>query len=323
MKISVIVPIYNVEKYLKKCLDSIVNQTYKNLEIILVNDGTKDSSGEIAVEFAEIDKRIIIINQENAGLSAARNSGIEISTGDYISFIDSDDYVSLNYFELLARGAKEFNADIVTCPYEKFTEDEIPKKLDIEEAIIPYTKKQVLDIFHFSSSKPNNQKSFTNMAWAKLYKRKIFNSLRYPVGRVQEDDAVAHVFYHEADVFAHVKGGLYYYLQRPNSIMGERSKRNALDQLSAYEDRVEYLQQINTDKKYQRVTRKAIIVTCLGIIAKYQDDEFTLKIAQEVIKKYRGGGVYCKLSCKMKMAYLLYKISKKLYMRTAPKFIKG
>ena len=114
-KISVIVPIYNVEKYLEKCLDSIINQTYKNLEIILVNDGSTDSCRDIMEKYAKLDKRIIIVDKTNGGLSDARNAGTKIATGKLISYIDSDDYIEKDMIEYLYKGIKEYNSDISIC----------------------------------------------------------------------------------------------------------------------------------------------------------------------------------------------------------------
>lgn len=124
-KISIIIPIYNVEKYLKKCLDSVISQTYKNLEIILVDDGSPDKCGKICDEYQEIDNRIIVLHNKNIGLSGARNSGLKIATGKYVTFIDSDsdDYIADDYIEVLYKILKEKNADISICNYKSFKND--------------------------------------------------------------------------------------------------------------------------------------------------------------------------------------------------------
>lgn len=139
LKISVIVPVYNVEKYLKQCLDSIVNQTYKNLEIIIVNDGTKDNSMKIVEEYLQ-DKRIKVINKENGGLSSARNIGIKEATGDYISFIDSDDYISLNMYEDLVKNIN--GEDIIIFNYSRL--DDKTKKI-VKNKYIKNNKMIILD----------------------------------------------------------------------------------------------------------------------------------------------------------------------------------
>ena len=123
--ISVIIPVYNVEKYIRFCLDSVINQTYKNLEIIIVDDGTKDSSGEIAEEYARKDSRIKVVHKENGGLSDARNVGLDIATGKYIAFLDSDDVISLDFYEYLYRLIKENDYDIAECEFLRISSDEI------------------------------------------------------------------------------------------------------------------------------------------------------------------------------------------------------
>ena len=120
-KISVIVPVYNVEQYLPQCLDSIINQTYKDLEIICVDDGSPDNSGKILDEYAKKDNRIKVIHQENGGLSEARNTGLDNATGDWISFVDSDDYVALDYYETMIKAVKENGADVVQCGHSVFS----------------------------------------------------------------------------------------------------------------------------------------------------------------------------------------------------------
>jgi glycosyltransferase involved in cell wall biosynthesis len=121
-KVSVIIPIYNVDQYLEKCLNSVLEQTYQLLEIILINDGSTDLSGSICEIYKEKDKRLIVIHKENGGLSSARNAGIEISTGEYIAFIDSDDFIHPEMIETLVRNATSFDADIAVCDFLKFKE---------------------------------------------------------------------------------------------------------------------------------------------------------------------------------------------------------
>ena len=122
--ISVIVPIYNVEKYLQKCVDSIINQTYKNLEIILVDDGSPDNCPKMCDDYAEKDSRIKVVHKENGGLSDARNVGMEVATGEYVSFIDSDDYISLDFYETLLETIVDNDSDVVECGVVKFYENE-------------------------------------------------------------------------------------------------------------------------------------------------------------------------------------------------------
>lgn len=175
-KISVIVPVYNVEKYLKQCLDSIVNQTYKNLEIIIVNDGTKDNSMEIVEEYLS-DSRVKVINKENGGLSSARNRGIEEATGEYISFVDSDDYIDLNLYNTIIREMIE-NEEIIVFNYSRYKEK------------IGHLKKNILDLEKIR--KIPRELLFRNIngeCWNKIYKTKFIkeNNFKFPEGLIYED----------------------------------------------------------------------------------------------------------------------------------------
>ena len=218
-KISVIVPIYKVEKYLKRCVDSIINQTYKNLEIILVDDGSPDNCGRICDEYAKTDDRIRVIHKENGGLSDARNAGIDIASGEYLSFIDSDDWVDENFINLLYKNIVENDADIaitgITCVYDDKSEDMyIPAQGCINNI-------RALELL--------NETGYVYMVVAcnKLYKKKMFDNIRYPKGRINEDELVIHKIFYEADKICLLTDKNYYYYQRTDSIMGNlRTKDN-------------------------------------------------------------------------------------------------
>ncbi|WP_202922078.1 glycosyltransferase family 2 protein, partial [Campylobacter sp. MIT 19-121] len=178
--ISIIVPIYNVEKYLRECLDSIVNQTYTNLEIILVNDGSTDNCGRICDEYATKDKRIKVIHKENAGLGAAYNTGLEISKGEYIGFVESDDWIELNMYEELYNKAEELNSDLVKCKFFDYNSTRKPKDL-------PYRQKRI--DFELENCCPDN-KTFSileypklliyhSSIWATLYHKDLISRIRF------------------------------------------------------------------------------------------------------------------------------------------------
>lgn len=212
--LSVIVPVYNVEKYICKCVDSILNQTYKNLEIILIDDGSKDSSGAKCDELAKKDNRIKVYHKENGGLSDARNYGIQKSTGKYLGFVDSDDFINLNMFQILMDNIKQYDADISTCAritinegtnIDTYTKNEPnePKCLTSRDAIIDlFTKNEY--VFH--------------AAWDKIYKRELFRNIEFPVGRLFEDAAIMYRLFEKAKTIVTTKSKLYYYIQRNGSI---------------------------------------------------------------------------------------------------------
>jgi len=179
-KISIIIPVYNVSKYLKRCLDSVINQTYKNIEIIIVNDGSTDDSLKICESYQKKDKRIIIINQKNQGLSAARNKGLNIANGKYICFIDSDDYVFYDYVLYLYRLIKKDNYDFSSCNSIKIINNKQFKTNIKEKKYILNSKTALKMLF-------NNNNNFSQSAWGKLYKKELFKNIKYPVGKVYED----------------------------------------------------------------------------------------------------------------------------------------
>ena len=217
-KITVIVPVYNVENYLNKCLDSIITQTYKNIEIIVVNDGSTDASGEICKEFAEIDHRIIYIEQENAGLSAVRNTGLEIMSGDYVTFVDSDDWIEQDYLETLYKKIVEYQADIAVGNYYSFNESEGMFYFHILGD--SYYEKVYDNVSIFENLYDSQEmKSFALIsAWGKLYKAGLFEHLRFDIGKLGEDGYLNQKIYLLAEKIVYIHKGIYSYRIRNNSL---------------------------------------------------------------------------------------------------------
>lgn len=230
--ISVIVPIYNVEQYLDKCITSIVNQSYKNLEIILVDDGATDKCPDICDNWAIKDDRIVVIHKENGGLSDARNSGLNIAKGEYISFIDSDDWIDLKFYEILYNSLFLNNAQI-SASEVLWVYDDHQKK---EEYF--YNKKI------FSSEEAIQTliqgRGFYAVAWNKLYKATLFDDIRFPVGKLHEDEFVVYRLIDKAESLVLCKEVNYYYRQRQGSIMKQWSIEH-LDALEAYFERSIFL----------------------------------------------------------------------------------
>ena len=217
-KITVIVPVYNVESYLRKCLDSIIAQTYKNIEIVVVNDGSTDASGEICKEFSEMDHRIIYIEQENAGLSAARNTGLENMSGDYVTFVDSDDWIEQDYVETLYQKITEYQADITVGNYYSFNESEGMFYFHILGD--SYYEKVYDNVSIFENLYESQEmKSFALIsAWGKLYKAKLFDYLRFDKGKLGEDGYFNQKMYLSVNKVVYLNKGLYAYRQRSGSI---------------------------------------------------------------------------------------------------------
>lgn len=179
-KISIIVPIYNIEKYLSRCLDSILAQTYKNLEVILVDDGSVDNSGMIADEYARNDQRIIVIHQVNKGVSAARNAGLDLATGDYIGFVDGDDYIESDMYEILMRIIDEQQVDIAHCGYQMVYPSRIDYYYNTREKQKMNREEGVFELLKGRKIEPG--------LWNKLYKAELFKEIRLPIGIAETED---------------------------------------------------------------------------------------------------------------------------------------
>lgn len=221
---SVIISVYKVEDYLDKCVNSIVNQTYKNLEIILVDDGSPDNCPAMCDEWAKKDKRIKVIHKQNGGLSSARNAGLDICTGDYIMFVDSDDYCALNICEVLLNQLEKNDADFSMCMAQKFDEDHQVEVIQNQQSEVSvYSGMDVIEQVYYTNI------PYIMTAWGKLYKKELFNNLRYPVGKLHEDEFIIANLLHITKRFVYVTDYLYFYLQRSTSIMGNISEKNIRD----------------------------------------------------------------------------------------------
>lgn len=269
-KISVIVPIYNVEKELSRCLDSIVNSSYKNLEIILVDDGSTDSSGHICDEYKKKDCRIKVVHKSNGGLSDARNKGIDLATGDYLAFIDSDDAIAKDMLSYLLEILLKNNCDISVCNYMTFSTLEVPKiKNDINKTTKIYSNKEVLDILL------EGNVSHSDYAWNKLYKKELFKNIRYPKGKKMEDIGTTYKLYYNSKKIVISDSVKYYYYQRPNSILGKNSYDNYKDNLELSIERYNFLVEKNLNINYENY--KIDIVKKIIELYKYSKTEKQLQ----------------------------------------------
>ena len=216
-KITIIVPVYNVEHYLDKCLDSLINQTYKNLEIIVINDGSIDNSGIICQEYAQKDNRIVYIEKENGGQSEARNMGLDRMTGSYVTFVDSDDWIELDYVEILYKKITEYQADIAVGNYYSFNETEGMCYFHIFGD--SYHEKVYDNVSIFENLYESQEmKSFALISvWGKLYKADLVKHLRFDIGKLGEDGYLNQKIYLLAEKTIYLNKGLYAYRQREGS----------------------------------------------------------------------------------------------------------
>ena len=254
--ISVIVPIYNVEKLLPRCIESIANQTYKNLEIILVNDGSPDNSGKICDEYAKKDNRIKVIHKENGGLSDARNKGLDSALGNYIMFVDSDDYINPLMAEILYENLISNNADLSICNYKKVNNSDMHKVDKNSQVLNVYNKIECFNNLY------NELYVRTEIACNKLYKKYLWNEIRYPFKKLHEDEYVIHHLIENCNKIVYSNLELYYYYDREDSITHVYNKKR-LDAIDAFADRMKFFE----EKKYSELYVKSAIayLKVLGI----------------------------------------------------------
>lgn len=264
--ISVIVPVYNVEKYLPRCVDSILGQTYANLEIILVDDGSPDSSGAICDEYAAKDRRIKIIHKKNGGLSDARNVAIDIAKGEYITFVDSDDYVASDYVETLYRLIEKYRCKAGVAWLRTFHEG---READTNQP--PYIEK-VFDRME-GIEKMFYQELFDTTAWGKIYHRTLFSTgIRYPVGLLYEDLPTTYLLFLQSDRIAYCNRIVYNYQLRANSIEGQPFNVNKLDSAIKI---LSMMQGHSKDlKPITKSVRCRLLSFCLHILLEMPEDFF-------------------------------------------------
>lgn len=233
---SVIVPVYNVDRYLGRCIKSIMQQSYRNLEIILVDDGSTDNSGTICDTFKETDDRIIVIHKENGGLSDARNAGIKMFTGEYVTFIDSDDYVSPDMISLMLTVLKQSSCQIVQCEFVRGKDD-----------TYKFTGNGKYKVYNKSNAFENRDVHVC--VCGKLYEKSLIKGRYFPIGKINEDEYYTYKCVYESNRTAIMPDALYYYFQRSNSIMHKKKTYLNMDILDAFDERIKYFQ----DRKEERL----------------------------------------------------------------------
>lgn len=246
--ISVITPIFNSEKYLSRCISSIINQTFTDFELLLIDDGSEDQSGRICNEFAVRDKRIHVIHQSNRGAAAARNLGIDWAMNNsdcqWIAFIDSDDWVHPQYLEFLLNAAVSLSVKVAASYFLKTDEYKVPEIIDI-----PEYEKVVAEEFWCRDYLTST------IVCAKLYARELFETIRYPEGKIHEDEFVTYRLLFRDNAFAIVKSELYYYFQSENSVMRAPWSVAHLAALDAYLEQIDYFRENGYLKAFRNQSR--------------------------------------------------------------------
>lgn len=274
--ISIIVPVYKVEEYLDRCVQSIINQTYKNLEIMLVDDGSPDNCPNKCDNWARVDSRIKVIHKANGGISDARNAGMKAATGDYISFIDSDDWIHEQFYEILLDIMHNSNADIAGCKIKtayEYGEDSKISHYNVKEYNVHEAMKAVIE------------EKIPVPVWCKIYKREVIQNELFDVGKCHEDVFWTYRAYGNCRKAVAVDAEMYYYFQRKGSIMGEAFSEKRLDALEAMEKRCRYI-----EKKVPELSDLALIKYMELCMYQYQTvcRDKPLDIADEIKMKIIG-----------------------------------
>ena len=231
--ISVVVPIYNVEPYLRRCVDSLLGQTYRDFELILVDDGSPDDCGRICDEYAAHDSRVQVVHKPNGGLSDARNAGLAIARSEYIAFVDSDDWVAEDYLARLLDTLMETGADICECEALRTTGDENYSPVEQSTPAVFDTVSALEQLIHDGV--------FHQHVWNKLYRKEVIADILFPKGKTNEDEFWTYQVFGNAKTVTKIPDILYFYFQRPGSIMGETYSLKRLDALEAKLQRQKYI----------------------------------------------------------------------------------
>lgn len=257
-KISVIIPVYNVEKYLPQCLESVINQTYHNLEIILVDDGSTDSSPQICNDYATKDNRIKLIHKENGGSSDARNEGLKLISSNFVAFVDSDDILSPHLYQILMDILLKTDSDIAECSFSEFEKDH---KLDVLKII----NSGKFEIFDTEGALTQIMKgSLSIVVWNKIYKTKVLKDICFPKGKFIDDVYWTYKVFGNAIKVVKVPEPLYYYRKRNSSIMGGPYSIQRLDILQALEEMMLYFHEF-----FPKLEKPATKVYCFVSMSHY------------------------------------------------------
>ena len=267
--VSVIVPVYNVESYVGRCIESIQEQTYENLEIILINDGSKDNSLEVCQKYADQDSRIRIITQKNAGVSAARNTGLDAASGRYIAFVDSDDYIHREYVKYLLSLCDKNKCKVSQIQYT-YVDDEPTEnhwKIRTNEPIQTICDGVVEKMWSFQDLFTSSSRSYRAIVWGKLFSKDLFDSYRFPVGKIYEDEEAAFFLCYHAGNIVISSRHMYFYYMSQGSIMRNERKYVNWDFLDHHKNIISFLEK-NNEVILLNSERKEL---CIRLMLRYFD----------------------------------------------------
>ncbi|MDR3572606.1 MAG: glycosyltransferase [Anaerolineaceae bacterium] len=278
-KISVIVPVYNVERYLGRCLDSILGQSFPDFELIVVDDGSADNSGHLCNEYAKGDHRIKVIHKENAGLSSARNAGLDAARGEYIAFVDSDDWIEPDMLELLYRECTKNQLDIAVCGINFCYSGGTSKPYSGELVYLVLDNSRALSEMWAKST-------FTESLCNKLFKACLFDNIRFPVGKVHEDTFVTYRLIHRSRRTGCIPERKYNYFQRQDGIMGSLKQRYSADKIEALDEILDFIHTNHQDIYFEVLA--VLTLTSMDPIARMCEDRAAQKENRPYIDSLRS-----------------------------------
>ena len=286
--LSVIVPVYNSEEYLKRCIDSILNSTYKDMEILLIDDGSEDKSLEICNEYAKNNKRIKVFHQENKGQSAARNLALDNIKGDYVAFVDSDDWINPNIYEFAIKKIEETKADVIDFECKKVKQYENNSNESVEKYVIKeYKEDEILERYLYAGL---TVKNCPFSLCRKIFVKQAFDKVRFPEGRINEDIIGVYRALMNCKLMLEIKYVGYYYFQNNKSTTRRELKTKDLDLLKACDEIIELSKDKGKNiKKYAKIKRARSDFSLLAKLAYYgAEEKIDVKsIAKKLTKNIR------------------------------------
>lgn len=262
--VSIIVPIYNVDGYLRRCLESISAQTHHNIEVILVDDGSTDSSGRICDEVSSADARFTVVHKVNGGLSDARNAGLSVINGAWVFFLDSDDYISPHCIETMLGVALNSGAEIVECAFDSVEDGATVAWSNPTGEYELFRQPEALERFL-------DYKGTSIMAWNKLYRSALFERIRFPVGRLNEDEFTTPYLVERVSSYASLKDSLYAYVQREGSIMHSPFSEKKLDGLEALSQRLTHFSNLGSGR-IDAINAYHLLARCRALESEYRGE---------------------------------------------------
>lgn len=306
--ISVIVPVYKVENYIKQCVESILHQTYTNLEIILVDDGSPDKCPWICDEYAKIDKRVIVLHKENGGQSSARNKALEVAKGDYLAFVDSDDYLSENMYSVMMETMLSEKCDIVMCARVDVFNNR-KKEYFFLPASRTYSGEEALDLMLMDT--------IGSQPWDKIYRRNTYEGLRFPEGRIYEDIGTTYLAFSRCSKFSYIHTPLYYYRMNESGTSFSEKPNKIFDTFLSFYERMKYAE-VSKSKALNRCL-KLTFGTAMGALNYhirfgFEQEKKNIPIVESFLREYKARIMKnVEISIPRKLLLELYLLAKPFY----------